>query len=183
MGRIDAYAAARRLAAFESGPAANAWVMRSRDYLPVDLGDSGEEIVVSWNMRYGEIAPLRHVYAASRDDEDDDDEEGEPFGWLEFGGRRTPYRLRYERATDALLIVHALAQVLRPDFELRFCRDSWGSTVLEFVALAPSDWLRLEQECGRDAVVLRMVAIPAEFMAFERLAMGDPPEWHRAQAR
>jgi hypothetical protein len=175
---VDMLRVARRLVAMESADKANAWLARGEFALGVDFGDGGVDIVDAWNRRLGKGAPLRHEYVPEEEREDGSDEDP-IFGWLEFRGRRVPYRVRGERVTDALLIVHALAQVLQPDLELRFCRDSRGSTVPDFVPLRPSAWASVVVQFGVEAVERRFAAIPMDFDAFERLIMGEAPNWAR----
>jgi hypothetical protein len=96
-----------------------------------------------------------------------------------FRGRREPYRLSFERG-DALRIVHALRGAVRPELELRFCWDSWGGTVVEFMPLTAAQWATLEAVFGKSRVSRRFRRIPEEYEAFERMIFDEAPEWARA---
>ena len=61
---------------------------------------------------------------------------------------------------DRHIAIHAMNQILGPDYEIRLCIDSWGSDTLGFVALAGDTWRSLESAFG-EAVGKRFYRLAA----------------------
>lgn len=75
---------------------------------------------------------------------------------------------------DNLIGVHTLAKLVERDSDMRFCRDSWHSSDVAFLALSPAQWRLLEDEFGLEAVERRFLKIDADFETFCGLAFADP---------
>lgn len=76
-----------------------------------------------------------------------------------YRGRRHKVPLTYS-GRDRHITICSLNDVLRPDFEVRFCIDSNGSDTLAFLPLPATEWAALEGRYG-DAVAGRFYRIAA----------------------
>jgi|SRR5687767_5909026 len=70
--------------------------------------------------------------------------------YFRYLDRRAKVPLTYSR-DDRHIGLLALNEILRPDFEIRFCTDSAGADMLAFLPLPVSQWSALEEQFG-DAV-------------------------------
>jgi hypothetical protein len=79
--------------------------------------------------------------------------------YLNYRGQRHKVPLTYSGA-DRHVALCALNDVLRPEYEIRFCIDSHGSDTLAFLPLASDQWADLEHRYG-DAVGQRFYQFAA----------------------
>lgn len=123
----------------------------------------GEE-VADWNKLVAAVEGLPEV-----------DAEGDDDGNIFYSYRERSVLVPFEdEPGDALIGIHTLAQLVKADSELRFCRDSWGSSDVAFLALAPAQWQLLEQEYGRETVALRFLNLDADLEVFSAAASAQP---------
>lgn len=66
---------------------------------------------------------------------------------ISYKGRQMRVPLMYGRA-DRHITIHALNELLAPDFEIRVCVDSKGKDSLAFLPLESNDWKDLESRFG-----------------------------------
>lgn len=80
-------------------------------------------------------------------------------------GRLVRVPLRFN-PDDQLLAIHTLAQLVKPDFDIRFCMDSGHSSDKAFLPLAADGWKSLESQVGPERVAQRFLGIHTSFDQF-----------------
>lgn len=93
------------------------------------------------------------------------------FAWTDneahfsYRDRRLAIPLVFDRE-DALITLHSLAQIVRPDSDLRLCRDSAHSSDKAFLALSPQQWLALEGTFSPAIVAAHFCSLNQSYAAF-----------------
>jgi hypothetical protein len=75
---------------------------------------------------------------------------------------------------DRFRDLHGLARAVRPESDLRLCRDSTHSSDVAFLAMTPLEWIGLETKFGPDRVNARFLPMDAPFDDFMRAAFSVP---------
>ena len=93
------------------------------DHAQSFIWSDDEEPVVTWNLQFGEaLGSVRDERVPDRED----------LLKLSFRGRTAEVALQFNR-DDRFRLLHGLAKVTRPDFDLRLCRDSTHSSDIAFL--------------------------------------------------
>lgn len=135
--------------------------------------EHGEE-VDDWNRMIASVEGLPEV-SVSVDEVNEDEEEDEDDSRVYYCYRERSVLVPFQHERgDNLIGVHSLAKLVQSDSELRYCRDSWHSSDVAFLALAPTQWQTLEAEFGREAVERRFLRVDADFETFTASAFTEP---------
>ena len=86
-----------------------------------------------------------------------------------FRERTVAVDVRSDR-DDPLRQLHALAQALSPDCDLRLCRDSTHSSDVAFLPLLPEEWAHLSRTYGDRAVDARFLSVGPSYADFHATA-------------
>jgi hypothetical protein len=132
------------------------------------LWDEHGEQVEDWNRLFGHPSGLPELSETIDDDER---------VTYHFAGRSVVVPFLNERG-DNLIGIHTIGDLVYPDSELRFCRDSWHSSDVAFLGLSPAQWKELEQEFGIAKVALRFARPDSDFDTFVETGFGDPEDEH-----
>lgn len=92
--------------------------------------------------------------------------------WFTYLGKSVQVPLRLDR-TDCWLIIHVIAQLVRTDYEFRFCKDSSHSSDQAFFALPVAEWMVLESVFDSLTIARRFLRLDADFEVF--LEEASPP--------
>jgi hypothetical protein len=83
-------------------------------------------------------------------------------GFLEFSFRDRIVDVQLQfNGEDRFRELHGLARVVRPESDLRLCRDSTHSSDVAFFAMSLAEWNGLESKFGADRVAARF--LPMDF--------------------
>ena len=85
--------------------------------------------------------------------------------YLSYRGRTLQAPVKESREDDTIE-VHTLSRLVKSDWDIRFCVDSWHTSDLAFLALPPATWRTLEHQFGADAVRYRFIPLPEDLDAF-----------------
>jgi hypothetical protein len=123
-----------------------------------------EEPASSWNRLFGaELGTVAVNPIASRE------------GSLQFSFRErvVEVQLKFNR-DDRFRVLHGLARVVRPESDLRLCRDSTHSSDVAFFAVPLAEWSGLESRFGADTVAARFLPMDTSFDEFFAAAFPVP---------
>jgi hypothetical protein len=130
-----------------------------------------EEPVNAWNRLFA--AASGPVAVKSTDDRE----------VLSFRDRIVVVQSEFNR-DDRFRILHGLARVVRPESDLRLCRDSTHSSDVAFFAMPPIEWKDLESKFGADRVAAHFLSMDSAFDEFLKAAFPVPetkgglsPDW------
>ena len=74
---------------------------------------------------------------------------------------------------DCFREIICLATLLSPDFELKYCMDTWHSSERAYVILSAEDWLDLDKYYGHEHVCYRFMSMPDSAEAFIEIAFSE----------
>jgi hypothetical protein len=123
-----------------------------------------EQPVATWNEMAGHDAGAEAV-----------EEKWSDHDKLEYlyRGRSIQVPLRSTRE-DNLIAIHTLAQLVKADSEIRFCRTSAHNSDVAFLPLPPADWVKLESDVSRKAVAEQFLPLRPLFDDFMSEAFPSP---------
>ncbi|NKI72350.1 hypothetical protein GN109_23265 [Collimonas pratensis] len=139
---------------------ADAWklVRDGSTFLSVDWGEETEEIITSLNDIVGVQHPITASYEVSSN----------PAGFthiLTYQGRTLQISYAAERH-DCFIVVLTLAELVKENIDIRFCKYSIGNSDLCFLPLSPAEWLMLEASHGQETINHRFLKLPQSFNEF-----------------
>jgi hypothetical protein len=76
---------------------------------------------------------------------------------------KIPYK---GKGSDRDTTIITLNEILKPDFEIRFCKFSDNSDTLAFLPLIHAQWIELEKEFGKQRVSKHFVEISKDSVLF-----------------
>lgn len=123
-----------------------------------------EDVVSTWNRLFG--ASLGNVARKSSPGHAESVQ-------ISFLNRTFDVQLKFDRE-DRFRELHGLAQVARPESELRLCRDSTHSSDVAFFAMTPAQWNHLESKFGRENVAAHFLSMECSFDQFLKTAFAAP---------
>jgi hypothetical protein len=130
------------------------------------LWSDDEDPAVSWNHLFGtELGVVTAELIPGREDR------------LQYShrGRRVEVQLRLNRE-DRIRALHGLAAIVRPDSDLRLCRDSSHSSDVAFFAMPPTDWQSLESMFGSGKVRTHFLSMDGTVESFFEVAFAAPTD-------
>ena len=71
---------------------------------------------------------------------------------------------------DCFREIICLSKLVLPDFELKYCMDTWHSSERSYVMLSAEDWIALNKYYGAENVSHRFMAIPDSAEEFIEIA-------------
>lgn len=86
-----------------------------------------------------------------------------------FQDRTADVQLQFDRE-DRFRELHGLAQVIRPETDLRLCRDSTHSSDVAFLPMTSTEWQALEAKFGVDKVAARFLRMEWPLEEFLKVA-------------
>lgn len=122
----------------------------TQDAIRALLDDDSIVLWIDWRQEDATIAEsceliLRTGHLSGQLVDVDSDEGFEVY--LQYQDRRVKVPLSYS-GDDRHITLSALNRVLAPDYEVRFCIDSYGSDTLAFLPLSCEQWAGLERQYG-----------------------------------
>lgn len=84
---------------------------------------------------------------------------------IHYKGEKTKIEYIGEEADRDTTII-SLNEVLKPDYEIRLCKNSLGSDTLAFLPLSAKQWIDLENEFGQNKVNKLFIKISKETKMF-----------------
>lgn len=136
---------------------------RIREHRDEFLWTDDEELVAAWNRLIASHSADATVHPIG----------GESDLAYRYRGRSVRVARRFNR-DDPLIAMHTLAQLVRPELHIRFCKDSAHSSDKAFLPLPADDWKSLERQVGPESVALRFLELPAGFDEFLTAAFPAP---------
>lgn len=128
---------------------------------------------IDWREEPAEIPGIcegmigTHLLSAEEDDES---------VYVVWRGTRTKIPLT-QTGADPHVTLFTINNAIRPEYEIRFVRQSVGNDSAAFVILSTADWQTLEEQYGRNKVADAFAIILERPNLFTERASGPPSIW------